>query len=474
MTLIVESQDSLYRLGVVGLAVLGLLLLGSTATHSSVSISATDPQLADVARSVSNRGRLRVSDLHLETRGLVQLDLERFDVFSDDALILAGDQPVEVPDTAYYRGSIVGTPGSRAVIGFKSGGAVDGLITSGDEVWRMSNETKLFGLGSERLSILEEFRDRPFDCQTGETVTPDTSWLPDGSENSTLERLAAGSYSYSARVAVDTDWEFLDKFGGDVSAGTDYVADLFAFSSTIYEAEVDTSLYISYLKWWPGANTSSDPWTQSSCSNALDEFRGYWRSNRGSIERTLVHLLSGKSTGCGIAASPSLCSDYSSYGLSGSLSGRFDSDSPMSSSGFWDILVVSHEIGHNFGSPHTHSYCNIIGNPGPVDACVPANYGPACNGESGSLPLGCSGSGQRCGTIMSYCHLITGGYGNIALTFGSGHSYGDEPWRVPANMNSYVVSRANSSPTCLSALPTPIFLDDFESNSTSAWSSRTP
>lgn len=468
MTLTIDSRAAQIRLGVIGLVLLGFLLLGATAVHSSVFVQAEDPQLSDLARSISRRGQILVSDLFLETRGLVQLDLERFDVFTEDAVVLAGEKSIQVPDTAYFRGSILGTPGSRAVVGFKRGGRIEGLITSGDEVWRVSSEVKLSGLGAERLSILEEFSDRPFDCQTGDNLMADPAWSRDGLQGAELEALPSGLYSYSARVAVETDWEFLNKFGGNVTVATDYVADLFAFASTIYEAEVDTSLHVSYLKWWPGGNNGADPWTQSSCSNALNELVGYWSSNRGSVDRTLVHLLSGKSTGCGIAYSPSLCSDNFSYGLSGSLSGNFNPVSPRSS-GFWDILVVSHEIGHNFGSPHTHSYCNTNGNPSPVDACVPANYGPACDGNSADLPLGCTGSGDRCGTIMSYCHLINGGYGNIALTFGAGHAFGDEPWRVPSRMNSYVVGKANSYPTCLARIPGPIFEDDFESSDTSDW-----
>ena len=468
----IESPGSHSRLVVIGLVLLSWLFLGVTAAHSSIEVGAEDPGLTDIARQISRGGRLRVSGLYLETRGTVQLDLDRFEVFTQDARILAGDRPLAIPDTAYYRGTVVGSPGSRAVVGFKSGGLIDGLITDGDEVWRLSGKARLSGFGAERQSILEEFRDRPFDCQT-ETIPPADSYL-DSMEPSGLESdgLVAGTYAYSARVAVDTDWEFLQKFGGDVAAATDYVADVFAFSSTIYEQEVGTSLYISYLKWWPGAHEGTDPWTKSSCSDALNEFRDYWRSNRGAVERTLVHLLSGKSTGCGIAASPSLCSQYSSYGLSGSLSGRFDPNSPLSGSGFWDILVVSHEIGHNFGSPHTHSYCNYSGNPDPVDACVPANYGPACNGQAGVLPVGCPGAGQRCGTIMSYCHLINGGYGNIALTFGAGHTYGEQSWRVPSRMNSYVANQASYYPTCLAPVFIPIFNDGFETSNTSGWSSR--
>jgi hypothetical protein len=58
----------------------------------------------------------------------------------------------------------------------------------------------------------------------------------------------------------------------------------------------------------------------------------------------------------------------------------------------WDFDVTTHEMGHNFGSPHTHCYSP------PIDMCY--------NGESGcySGPVVPS-----LGTIMSYCHLTSAG-----------------------------------------------------------------
>src|SRR5262249_57182568 len=75
----------------------------------------------------------------------------------------------------------------------------------------------------------------------------------------------------------------------------------------------------------------------------------------------------------------------------------------MNRADIWDVEVVAHELGHNFGSPHTHCY-----NP-PVDECY--NQEPGCYSGPTSLPPGG-------GTIMSYCHLLAGGLANINLVFG--------------------------------------------------------
>jgi len=68
----------------------------------------------------------------------------------------------------------------------------------------------------------------------------------------------------------------------------------------------------------------------------------------------------------------------------------------------WDIAVVAHEAGHNFGSPHTHCYVPAIDNCGqPIDDC----------NERGVFEC-------TPGTIMSYCggdHC--GGLSNLELRF---------------------------------------------------------
>ena len=105
-------------------------------------------------------------------------------------------------------------------------------------------------------------------------------------------------------------------------------------------------------------------------------------------------------------------------------------------------------------------------NPGGAPATL-----PGLGSTTGGSP------GQANGTVMSYCHLLSGGVtGNVSYTFGQGHPYGVAPDRVPAQMVSHVVSRAASFPACLGFEPgtSVIFRHGFNNGSTTGWSATAP
>ena len=123
---------------------------------------------------------------------------------------------------------------------------------------------------------------------------------------------------------------------------------------------------------------------------------------------------------------------------------------------------MSHEIGHNFRSHHTHCYNDLplAGDP-PIDRCHAGeirNDGHPCWNGAVSLP-------PDGGSIMSYCHLLPGGYGNVTLSLGEEGAFGEMSERVLQRMTAHILSVG-----CLLDFGEPIFLDGFESGDTSAWS----
>ena len=431
------------------------------------------------------------------------LEMVRFRVFAEDAVIhVQGADGVTrgpAPNNAYFRGHIAGDPLSWAALTVRAGGGTRGIVARSGRYWILSSEGGA-AAGAGSLSVAEISADTVFadevagfSCGSGDLRKPEAD-LEELFGRAAASLASAGGApegiaSYTARVAIETDFELFNRFGNTTDE-TDYIGDLFAYASTIYSSEVATSLLVGDVFLY---STAGDPWVQTSSGCGLMEFGKYWNDNRGAVDRTIAHFVSGKSSLSGIAWIGVLCSggftttlsgnglscpgmvnqdNYGgAYGFTSGVSGSFDINNP---SAVWDFVAVTHEIGHNFNSPHTHCYAGIGGSASPVDTC----YGGQC-GQSGcycgapSLP--CAG-GSGCGTIMSYCHLLGGGLSNISLTFGTSHPFGVAPNRVPDRMSAHVVSRASSNPGCLDLVPArmPVFSDGFESGTTSAWSSVVP
>jgi hypothetical protein len=205
-----------------------------------------------------------------------------------------------------------------------------------------------------------------------------------------------------ATVSIETDQELLAKYSGNVTAMTAYITTLLGAASVIYERDVQVHLNVNLIQAW----TTTDPYSSTSTRTQLDEVGDWWHANRPktSYPRTTVHYLSGKPVSGGIAWLDVLCiGDFSQGGGHwGGAYGVTQINAAYPSSP-WDLLSVTHELGHNFGSPHTHCYSP------PIDMCY--------NGETGCYSGPIVNPGPLGGTIMSYCHLLAGGYGNIDMRF---------------------------------------------------------
>ena len=255
----------------------------------------------------------------------------------------------------------------------------------------------------------------------------------------------AATEQLSATIAIDTDGGFysLSQFASTDDI-LDYFAALFAYSSSIYETEVNTALQIGDVFLFSPAG---DPYTSTTDTSVrLPEVQAYWETNRAAVTRTLAAHFSDEQFG-GRAYLDALCSNSYGYSVTGAYGVAPGSGAPINQ----DAHFFAHEIGHNFSSPHTHCYAGVASNPDPVDACY--NGESSCYSGSESLPgvasLSGGSSGAGNGTIMSYCHLLSGGSGNISPTFGASHTYGVAASRVSDALGDRVFEVAAVDQACI-------------------------
>jgi hypothetical protein len=452
-----------------GLLLAVLCLLASPAWSQVARFQAERTTWQDVRTQKAQE--IILEDVYLDGIAVANtLRLQEFKVWADDAVVRIqrpGGAVIQAPPThQYYRGYIDGLPLSRVMLSIKTDGRVQGLIADEGRYWMLEGAASqvIAALASREADWSEIAADGAFNCLAdrlpGSLITDDEMPIVDGEIHEiTYERNRLGSASYIATIAYETDNGFLNRFS-DATEATNYIGDLTAYMSTLYTTEVDTAIQIGMINLWDGV---TDPWEETGSTRcALFEVGKYWNDNNANIDRTIVHFLSDNSGG-GIAWRGVLCSgpfnvgvtaedecgfvgvdNYGgAYGVSFGITGTFNINNP---SAVWDIIVVSHEVGHNFGSPHTHCYAGIGGVSDPVDECYGLEGG--CFNGAPSLPCGQQGAG--CGTIMSYCHLVQPqSLSNMGLTLGLGHPHGVAPERVPTLMNAEVQQVSLSNPECL-------------------------
>lgn len=333
----------------------------------------------------------------------VRLNLRRSDILTPDAKIVArtsnGDEEVKLNDILVaYTGSIEGERNTTASFTFTKED-VKGLIISGDDNYNLGLINDKSGNSTDKYVFYKESdlkNKNSFFCGTEDNLSAEYI--------SEMRRIitekmndASPTDLYIAEIAIEIDFATYNIYNQSVSAATNYALTLMSAASAIYMKEVNVKLIVPYLRVW----TTTDPYNGTNSNSILSQFRSHWNSTQQGVQRTLAHFITRRSGNMGgIAFLDALCSGGSSgYGYGFSNTNGPILPLPTYS---WDVMVVCHEIGHNFGSNHTHN-CGWVG--GPIDSCYTVEGG--C--YSGPMI-------PRVGTIMSYCHLN----GSISLTQGFG------------------------------------------------------
>ncbi len=203
-------------------------------------------------------------------------------------------------------------------------------------------------------------------------------------------------------ISIDADYDLYVRFNKNPQAVSNYIIGLFNNVHTLYKREGIT-IMLSQIN----IHTVEDNFTHLSASSDLESFRKKY-SNSSKLVKILLSgfLKNGEATLGGISYINTTCNSSYSYAYANVYGSYLNT--PMYS---WDVFMVTHELGHVFGSRHTH-------------ACV---WGPLKNkaiDNCAKLEGSCAPPGiPSKGTIMSYCYLK--GMPGIDLLSGFGKEPGD-------------------------------------------------
>lgn len=287
-----------------------------------------------------------------------------------------------------------GTPNSVSISIFESG--LMGFISdSTGQKWTLGqiaasadNELYTLHLESDPNESLN------FDCQTNFSL--------DGIRSkdigfSSLRSVSIVPTNKTVRLYLECEYELYQQKGSLVNV-TNYITGLFNEVARIYQAE-GISMDIAQMFIWNSADSYP--------TDALDALNTF-RAQRPTYTGNLAHLITVSSgpSYSGIAYVSGFCNSFG-YGYS-QIQGTYQTYPTYS----WSVNVLAHELGHNFGSQHTHD-CVWNGNNTAIDGCGPVVGSPTTGCATLSPP-----TPPYKGTIMSYCHAVSGIGIDLALGFG--------------------------------------------------------
>jgi len=359
----------------------------------------------------------------------IELELARVNILSGNFKLTAtekfGKEALDYKPGLYYRGIIKGDNNSVAAISIFDDFVI-GLISNNDGNLVLCPQDKM--LVNRNDYILYNDRDllikSGFKCGVGDNedrFVRNTGKSINNIVNQNSDRLSKDT----VMIFYVADYQmYLDR--GNNTAN--FITAIFNNVATLYQNE-SIPVNISGINVY----RTEDPYASDTDSYQILLDFGY--NTKDDFMGDLAQLLStghGQALG-GIAYINVLCTPYNSSDYSGRYSFcNIDNSFIPIYTYSWTVTVMTHELGHNLGSYHTHS-CHWPVLPyngiGAIDSCyyaegtcfyyLQANYN---------------------GTIMSYCHLI----GAINLTLGFGPLPGDtiRSWYALA---SCIHSNENSS-----------------------------
>jgi len=347
----------------------------------------------------------------------------------------------------YYRGIIKGDTKSVSSFNFFNG-EFNGIISNSElgnivvgKLEKENNQTEYIVYSDAKMKVFNDF-----DCHVkGEGEPVENNGQTNRDMNS--ER-CVGFY-------FEVDNTIFTANGSNESTTTNWMTSVFNNVQTLYANDGITVGLKSIFIW-----TDPDPFEGLAQSSFA--YLTAFRQNTPVFDGD-VGMLVGIDPGSlgGVAYLDTLCSTIN-YSYS-DVNFAFNTVPTYS----WTIQVIAHEFGHSLGSSHTHA-CVWNGNNTRIDGCGPAAGYPEGNCAAAPIP-----SSAEKGTIMSYCHLVSG----VGISLNNG--FGPQPAAlILNNVNNRTCLSfdcATSCPNTISEVelsditPTSVTVSWFDLGSSSSW-----
>jgi hypothetical protein len=336
------------------------------------------------------------------------LNLARVEVVSETFGVRTNAGNASFNKGVQYRGIVNNNPAHIASLS----------LQPGDIMGFFSTTEGNFTITKEGLEFIV-YNDHDFPTPEGLILC--STQDPTGYQIPSSGGLVSGIGCKTVNVYMECDYAFYQNKGSSTTNVANYVIAFFNEVATLYANE-NIAIQISQIFVW----TQPDPYVSyTTTNNVLTAFK----ANRGTTYNgDIAHFLTTRNLGGGVAYVNVLCNKAYAYGVS-MIYSTYNTAPTYS----WTVEVVTHEIGHNLGSPHTHS-CSW--STGALDNC----YTPEGSCAAGPAPT-------NGGTIMSYCHLSSTG-----INFNNGFGY--EPGNLIRSRVLNAACLASGSATAPSGLTT--------------------
>jgi hypothetical protein len=313
----------------------------------------------------------------------------------------------------YYRGIIKGETKSVSSFNFFNG-EFNGIISSSElgnvvvgKLDKPNNKTDYIVYSDAKMKIVNDF-----ECHVKEDVIPNQK-NDVANRNINSDRCATFYFEIDNTLFVQN--------GSDTTTTTNWMTSVFNNVQTIFNNDAITVGLKSVFIWttpdpYEGIGTTSIPYL-----NAFAQNTPVFDGDVGQLVGIDPELLGG------VAFFNTLCTQNNF-----SYSDLYDLSVETVPIFSWTIQVITHEFGHSLGSPHTHT-CFWNGNNTAIDGCGPTAGSQYSEGTCATGPIPAP---EVKGTIMSYCHLISG----VGISFSEG--FGPQPAAL-------ILSNVNNK-TCLS------------------------